>query len=59
MAKNKPVYTVEEARALTNSCKVTFYKAIREKEVPSIRIGRRIFIPKAKYDAILSGEVQQ
>jgi excisionase family DNA binding protein len=48
---NKPreqplVYTVSEAVKLLKIGRGLVYKAIRDKQIPSFRIGRRIQIPK-------------
>lgn len=50
-------YTVPEAAALIGLCKTAFYAAVRKGEVPSLKIGRRIVIPRAALDRLLNGEV--
>ena len=51
-------YSVEEAaRALGISIN-SAYDAIRQKAIPSIRIGRRILIPRAALNAVLTEAVE-
>ncbi len=50
------VYTVLEARLLLGLSRSLMYEAIRTGEVPSVRIGRRILIPKAALNRLLEGE---
>lgn len=47
-------YTVAEARKRLPLGRTAFYDAIRRKEIPSIRVGRRILIPIARFEAIFS-----
>jgi excisionase family DNA binding protein len=47
-------YTVDEARAAIGD-KVSrngFYEAIARGEIPSVRVGRRILIPRAPFNAM-------
>lgn len=57
MAQDKRTYTVEEAAALLGIGRNSTYEAIARGEVPSIRIGRRILVPKLALDRMLAGEV--
>ena len=41
------VLTVEEARRLLRLSRGLMYDALRRNEVPNVRIGRRILIPRA------------
>ena len=45
-------YTPEEARSLARVARSTFYQAVRDGTIPSVRIGKLIRIPKAKFDAM-------
>lgn len=47
--------TVDEAAALIGVSRNTLYEAIRRGEVPHLRMGRRIIIPKARFDEWLAG----
>lgn len=42
-----PLLTVDQAIGLTQLGRSTIYQAIRSGDLPSIRIGRRVLIPKA------------
>jgi excisionase family DNA binding protein len=44
---NSLVFTVEQAGELLGLSRGLTYEAIRTGQIPSIRIGRRILIPKA------------
>ncbi|MGE0652802.1 MAG: helix-turn-helix domain-containing protein [Alphaproteobacteria bacterium] len=41
------VYTIQEAGALLGLCRNSAYDAARRGELPTIRIGRRLLVPKA------------
>lgn len=47
------VLTVEEARSRLRISRGLIYEAIRRGEVPSIRIGRRILVPRAALERLL------
>jgi len=57
MATNdeKLVYTVEEAGALLDLGRSGAYDAVRRGDLPTIRIGRRILVPKEALDRMLAG----
>ena len=50
------VISVIEAARLAGISRQSAYEAVRRGEIPTIRIGRRILVPKAKLLRILSGE---
>ena len=50
------VLTAAEARKRLRLGRNAFYAAISNAEVPSIRIGRRILIPRVALEALLRGE---
>jgi excisionase family DNA binding protein len=52
-ASEKRPYTVDQVAYILGVARGTAYEAIRRKEIPSIRIGRRILVPRAKFDAML------
>ena len=55
--KSEPdVLTVEEARKRLRLGRNAIYDAITRKEVPSIRLGRKILIPRLALDRMLRGE---
>jgi len=50
------VYTPNEARVLLKISRGLMYEAINTGRVPSIRIGRRILIPRSGLERVLAGE---
>lgn len=48
--------TVAEAIAATGLSRNTFYDGVRRREIPSIRVGRRILIPRVAFERWLEGE---
>ncbi len=52
---NVSVLTVEEARKLLRLSRGLMYEAIRTGQIPSVRIGRRILIPRIALDRKLEG----
>ena len=47
------VFTVEEARGKLRISRGLMYEAIRRGEIPSIRLGRRILIPRLALEKLL------
>jgi excisionase family DNA binding protein len=52
--EDRLVYSVEEAAKLLGISRSFAYKAVHRGEVPSMRIGRRILVPKAALERYLS-----
>ncbi len=52
------VLTVEEARKLLRLSRGATYEAIRTKQIPSIRIGRRILVPRVRLNELLQGKAK-
>jgi excisionase family DNA binding protein len=50
------VLTVEEAAKRLGIGRNTAYEAVRRGEIPSIRVGRRLLVPRRALDKLLSGE---
>lgn len=48
--------TVEEAAALIGISRAFAYEAVRRGEIPSIRIGRRVLVPRAALHRLLAGD---
>jgi excisionase family DNA binding protein len=46
--------TVEEAAATLGISRASAYEAVRRGEIPSIRIGRRVLVPRVRLDRLLS-----
>lgn len=47
------VFTVEEARRQLGLSKGLMHEAVRSGQIPSIRVGRRILIPRAALQRLL------
>ena len=47
------VYTIHEAAILLSLGRSSMYQAVRTGAVPSVRLGRRILIPRAALDEFL------
>lgn len=53
---DKPLtYTVARAAALLGVSRNTAYEAVRTRQLPAIRIGRRIVIPRDQLHRMLAG----
>ena len=48
-------YNVEEAARLLGIGRNQAYEAVRSGAIPSIRVGKRLLIPKAPFDRLLNG----
>ncbi|RUU12615.1 DNA-binding protein [Mesorhizobium sp. M7A.T.Ca.TU.009.01.3.2] len=48
--------TVEEAGQLLGIGRNQAYEGVRRGEIPSIKIGKRLLVPRAALDRMLSGE---
>ncbi len=51
--------SVESAAKLLGIARGSMYQAVRRGEVPSVRIGRRIVIPRRALERLLSGESEE
>lgn len=49
----KQTYTVEEAAKILGIGRASAYEAVHRGDIPSIRIGDRILVPKAALDWML------
>jgi excisionase family DNA binding protein len=49
-------YSVEEAGRLLGVGRNQAYSAARDGQIPTIRIGNRVLVPKAALDRMLAGE---
>jgi excisionase family DNA binding protein len=48
-------YTVEEAARLLGIGRTAAYDAVKRGDIPTIRIGRRLLVPRYRLDAMLDG----
>lgn len=55
MEEKRAVLTVREAAELLGLSRNSAYQAVRTRQLPSIRIGERILIPRKALEALLSG----
>jgi excisionase family DNA binding protein len=54
---NQPrVMTVEEAGRELRIGRSAAYEAARRGDIPTIKIGRRLLVPRAAFDRLLAGE---
>lgn len=54
-APGRLTLTVEEAAALLGISRAFAYEAVRRGEIPSIRIGRRVLVPRVALDRLVNG----
>ncbi len=54
VAEEKLVYTITEASALLGISHIHGYLMARRKEIPTIRLGRRILVPKIALEKMLA-----
>jgi len=57
--REKATYSVERTTVLLGLSKSSVYEGIRNGQIPHIRIGRRILIPRIALDRMLSGQQKQ
>ncbi len=50
-----PVMTVDEAAAYLQISRGLAFAAVRDGTLPSVRIGRRILVPRRQLEALLDG----
>ena len=55
MPEKRQTYTVEEAAEILGIGRNSAYEAVRRGEIPAIKIGKRVLVPKAALDRMLSG----
>lgn len=54
----RPTMTVDEAANLLGVSRSSAFEAVKRGDIPSIRIGRRIVISRAKLMAMIDGETR-
>jgi len=52
--RNSSVYTVDQVSEILGISRTSAYKAVHNGEIPSIRIGKRILIPKSEVKYIVN-----
>lgn len=48
--------SIAEAAAIIGVCTNSMHEALKRGDFPSIRVGRRVLIPRAAFERILAGE---
>ena len=57
---NKPaVLTVDETARLLRISRVSAYQAVRRGEIPALRVGRRLLVPRVALEAMLAAAALQ
>jgi len=51
----REIYTVAEAAAILGIAPTTLYEAVKRREVPSVKVGRRVLIARKALDRFLEG----
>lgn len=57
--EQRPVLTVEQCAELLGISRYLAYKAVRQGEIPSLRIGYRLLIPRVALDRLLAQQAEQ
>lgn len=52
-------YTVDEAARLLGVSRGSAYEAARRGELPVIRLGRRLVVPRARLEDLLGGDAER
>ena len=56
LSPDRLVYTVEEAGVLLGLSRWAAYAAAKRGDIPTIRIGRRLIVPRVQLERMLAGE---
>ena len=56
MKREQQTYKVEEAAKMLGIGRNLAYELVASGEIPSLRLGRRIVVPKGAFDRLLSGD---
>jgi excisionase family DNA binding protein len=59
VATERAAFTVGETAAQVGMCRNSIYVAIRRGDIPSIRIGKKILVPKHYIERLLKGSNPQ
>lgn len=57
MTDKRVTLSVAEAAELLGISRGTAYEYARTGQLPAVRLGRRLVIPKCRFDELLNGEV--
>jgi excisionase family DNA binding protein len=50
------VYTVEETAQILRLSRQSAYEAAKKGDIPTVRVGRRLLVPRAALQRLLAGE---
>ena len=53
-ASERQTYDVEEAAKILGICRNQAYDAVKRGEIPTIKIGKRLLVPKVALDRLVS-----
>lgn len=53
---DRVTFTVDEAAQLLGISRSTAYECIRTGELPSVKFGRRVLVPRHRFQQMLDGE---
>ena len=53
----RPTITVDEASAILGIARSTAYDAVKRHQIPTVKIGRRLLVPTARFRALLGETV--
>lgn len=59
MEANKVVYTVDEVAEIMRVSRPTAYAGVRSGAIPSIRIGKRLLVPRVALERMLAGQTEK
>lgn len=52
------VYTVEEIAKILRVSRNTAYEAVRRGEIPTVKIGRRLLVPRTAFESLLAASAE-
>lgn len=55
--KEKVILTVDEVAEILRISRASAYEACRRGEIPTIKIGRRVLVPRKGLDRLIAGDV--
>ena len=59
MTEQPSVLTVDEAAAILRLSRTSAFEGVRRGEIPHIRVGRRILIPRRQLERMLDGDTKE
>jgi excisionase family DNA binding protein len=59
MAERRRTYTIEEAARVLGIGRGLAYELARRDEIPVLRLGRKLVVPRARLEDLLGGDVER